>query len=990
MLFCIRILGKTQHYLKRWSVLAIASAWLCGQWAQVRQGGRAGLVRLLAWLSPVLLALVGQVLAGGTTVVNDAYSYIDEFNDNNGVDAVASSGYQNLGGLIEATAGTMTVQSPCFSLPQPAGGTFNKWLFMDVAVAQLANVSGNVLEVETCAGAPLLSRSNLAAGTTSIDLSALAPANTQLRLRWVANHTVSPALGGTPARLDFWKVHGDATGASTVAVTALTTTSGAGGQVAVRVNISSTGAITRNAVLRIPMSEINGLSATGAAVTPFAGTMTDAEKDYGNGAGMKVYRPVQLLGYSVGPDGAAATNALVGAGVAGELRYNLGTLPAGYSGSVNLNFVLQQGTVNGASFKVKAYLNHGATPANALPGLVTQMSPSALSATVTTAGASASWAANQWGPTNAVGPGQTNITTYFAPQLTTTYGVDAENVVMTIDFAAGSCTAIYNGYSMQGAIPANYPYRILQQPTVGAVADKTLILQFDRVAYDSFAGGANPWRITPNYSVPVSCANGSTLAVKATVVYGNPNRTATVTKSHPVQLNYCRTVDGQYALRTMNGSTPTYQAWPSWTEYYIQNGSMKAGDWIAWMLYGSDGGYATHTVTLDKSYILYNVPSWGTFHGLINPYWVSKVYKDSTGTAPLPTEPGFVATADPPHADWKAVSAASIGSAPFNASPNDNNPSAVVLPGTRLLMMKSNDHPTSVAPDYAGLQPFLMLRVADGSYGVAEVAEGTALAPASSGRTYTYETVSNAAGAAHDCGNFVNNTTMYKESAARPMVTEGHTVSVPAGQQVSEYVYPRNHKLASAAVKGKWVVNLFAARNQIDLASVAGSVGGGTVPPGGSIAGIGFAPPNPAACLAATSNNDPACMAVFTVPDNTQPAPAYGGLAAGSSDTDGLLSYPRFLVTFNILRNVPAGSTVSYTAEIRKTDLSALGGDNPTPTARHAANYYSATGSTTVLEAPSINGTLSAPANWPIGGSFSYQWNLTNAGNAPANGFYGS
>ena len=338
-----------------------------GQWLYA-DGQVLNRERVLVALLPLML-LVGHVTAANVGVVNDAYSYEDNFDDNNGVDANASQSYQNIGGILQATGNTMVVVSPCFSLPQPAGGTFNKWLFLDVAVAQLTNTDANTLAVQTCAGGNLLTRT-LAAGTTSVDLSGIDPANSQIRLSWSVNHVNAVAAGGLPARLDFWKVYGDATGASTVAVTALSTSTGAGGQLAVRINITSTGASTRNAVLRIPMSEINGLSATGTAVAPFVGLMTDAEKDYGNGAGMQVYRPVQLFGYTAASDGTGATNALVNQ-VAGELRYNLGTLPSGYSGSVNLNFLVQQGTVNGSTFKIKAYLDHGATPTNALHGAQT-------------------------------------------------------------------------------------------------------------------------------------------------------------------------------------------------------------------------------------------------------------------------------------------------------------------------------------------------------------------------------------------------------------------------------------------------------------------------------------------------------------------------------------------------------------------------------------------------------------------------------------------
>ena len=126
--------------------------------------------RLLLCLLPLLV--VAQVVAAGAGIVNDAYSYEDNFDDNNGIDAAASANYQNLGGLIEATGSTMTVQSPCFSLPQPSGGSFNGWLFMDVAVAQLSNTSSNTLVVDTKNGAVgLPATGNLKAGDQTVPLT---------------------------------------------------------------------------------------------------------------------------------------------------------------------------------------------------------------------------------------------------------------------------------------------------------------------------------------------------------------------------------------------------------------------------------------------------------------------------------------------------------------------------------------------------------------------------------------------------------------------------------------------------------------------------------------------------------------------------------------------------------------------------------------------------------------------------------------------------
>ena len=354
-------------HLKRWPALAGALAWLRGQGALIRRGGRAGMARLLAWLSPVLLVLVGQVMAGGG-VVNDAYSYIDDFNDNNGVDTAASSGYSNVGGSLQATAGTMTVQSPCFSLPQPAGGVFNNWLFLEVGTSQLANTTGNTLTVQSCgagavaAGTVLATKANVAAGTVGLALNGIASNETSIRLNWTVNHSVSPALGGTPARLDFWRVFGKSTGPTVVNVVPLNPAIQPSQSSVFRITFNSNGAITRNAVLRLPMFDINGLSATGTAQAPPNGLASDAQKDYGNGGGLRVNRPVSITAYSTAPDGSSATSTLTANNTAGQLSWNLGDLPSGYSGSVTVTITVPAGTISPSTVAARAYVDHGATP----------------------------------------------------------------------------------------------------------------------------------------------------------------------------------------------------------------------------------------------------------------------------------------------------------------------------------------------------------------------------------------------------------------------------------------------------------------------------------------------------------------------------------------------------------------------------------------------------------------------------------------------------
>lgn len=963
-----------------------------------------GVLRAAAVVAVLAVAgLTAWVMAAGAGVSLDAYGYLDEFDDNNGLHVGNSSNFLNVGGALMATRTTMEVRSNCFALPQPATGRFEGWLYLEATLSATSNVKDNRLHVRSCnkgnattGGNSLVRVDGLVAGTNVIRLDGIDADETHIQLAWEVEHTVSPTSGGTAARLESWRVQGRASGVTTVTVTPLQTTGiGPSSQIPVRVDVASTGGLTRNAMLRIPMGEINGLSATGAATAPDDGLVSDAERDYGTGAGLVLYRALSMLGYNAASNGAAAVNAMTAGNTAGELRYALGDLASGSSASVNLTLLVPPGTMRNQTLAMRAHVDHGAQPAQPVSGLNTAMTASHTTPTLTTTAGVETWGLTGWGPANAVGPGQTGIYYGFRPMHTnyrSPNSADADRVEVKITFNTGSCVPIYTGYRIWGNFSGSLPVRVISAPTVNTPATTPLIIQTDRLPYNSYTD-SNMWRVEPLFNIPASCTDGTQVKLDGSFAYNSSQVVATHSKVLPVVVNYCRRIGsfGASPLRLTNGPTTTFEPWPGWSEYQINGGSIKAGEYFGWALYGSDT-LATQTVVLDRTFVAMTVPAWATFHGLAQVNNTTRIYKDSTGTAPLPTGAGFVPTADPPHPAWRPVTATDINTSPFTATPNDSNPSAVVLPGTRLLVMRTNDSPSTVAPDYGNFRPVLTLRVADGSYGVVEAPEGTRYDNPINPRVYTWETKSSPAGTMRDCGasNTLLGATVFKESVSWPMVGETHGTSAPAGGAFGIYVWPRNHRLASSSVKGKWVVNFFASRLQVDLAGITSTITNGTVPPGGSTAGIVFTPPQPQACRAATSADDPACMAVWTVPDNTQPAPGYGtgNQSTATSDMDNLPQYPMFVLSVPILRNVPAGSLVSYTAEVRRTDLSARGADNAVTVSRHAASHYAATGQTTVLESPSVNAALSAPANWPRNSSFSYQWSLSNDGNAPTNGFY--
>jgi choice-of-anchor C domain-containing protein len=948
--------------------------------------------RLLVLLLPVLLLVVAYVRAQSAGVVNDAHSYIDEFNDNTGIELPSSSGFQNFGGRLDATAATMTVVSNCFALPQPAGGTFDRWLFAEIGLANLTSVTSSSLQVQTCAGAVLATFANPAAGTRSYDISSTAGTTPSIRFVYTATHSGVPGGGVVPARLDFWRAYGQASGAVQVTVVPSRTSAGHNDAVTMSLNISTNGAVARNAVLTFSMDDINGLAANGSAVAPDDGLNEDAEADYGNGGGLRVYRPVTLNNAGNAPDGSPPTSTVAGNN-RGTLSWALGNLPSGYTGTVSVTLRVPIGFVNGRTFAARARLSHGAVPVNALPGLQTTQTAVGTSPTVSVSGNS-NWIQTSYSPFSNVAPGATGVWRDFRPYLSTfaTSGMDAENARVTIEFDRGSCTPIFRSFVIQNAPPAEFTHRLVSAPAANAPATTPLVYHFDRLPWNSYGGGATPTRVTPTFDIPASCADGSQVSLRLTVDYGNPARTVTATYNHPVVVNYCRAAGtGGWVHRQANAGVPTWAPWPAWTEYYITGGSVRAGEFFSVWLYGAESN-ASHTVTLDRSYYLITVPSWLTFHGLTTVNNTSRIFKDSTGTAPLPNDPAFVHAASPPHPAWRPVTATDIGSTPFSAAPNDSNPSAVVGPGTRLLFVRENDHPRTTGPSFGSFNPEALFRVADGSYGVPEQAEGTANTGFLPGRVYTWETQSNPAGVARDCGNFNSSTTMTKESVSWPRVLANFDgrPNVAAGQTASLNLYPENRKWASAPVRGVWVVNLFDARDRVNLGAVAGSVNtaGRTWPPGANPGGIVFTPPNPSACLAALNDNDPACMARWEVPENAQPAPAYGERDAQDADRDNIIPYPVFNLQLPILRNAPAGVPLPVRFEVRRTDLSARGADNAVATARHGVGNYTVVQNVTVLEAPELATTLNAPSSWPHNNRYTLQLQLENRGNAASQGFY--
>ncbi|MEN9628292.1 MAG: hypothetical protein RJA10_1519, partial [Pseudomonadota bacterium] len=910
---------------------------------------------------PWVLGLAAWVGAQGVSVINDAYSFEDNFNDNVGIDGSGSTGWQNNGGLIQANAQNFRLQSTCFSLPQPVGSTFDGWLFGDLSLSQTGNLSSHRLEVQDCAGNVLVTQTSPIAGGASVDLRSIPASTTSIRLAYIATHSATPN-GSTvlPVRVDFWRVFGQATGPTQLTVTQSATSILPNNGNTITLSYSSTGATTRNAVLVVPMSEVNGWNAANAVSAPDDGLATDAEVDYGNGDGLRAWREITVSSANAttgsvspvhsnpgGPVDAALTNTRTG-----DIQWNLGTIGSGSSGSATLVVRARQGMALGSTYAMRARIRHGATPLQAIAGLSATQSVTSTAPTVTVNGLHGV-SLQTYAPYTGLGPGAQDIDTYAGPLNTQNAGpnaVDLVGVRVTVTFDSGTCTPLFDRWQRGGPLSTiTYPHRVISAPTAGQPATTPLVVEFDRLPFN-----ADFQVVRSFFDVPTTCTDGQEVRLTYRLQVASPVVDSSGVRTFAVATNACHSAgNGGFLHRnsqaTATGSSWQGAAWPGQPEFYeifASNGHTRAGEYFtSWSPYAQESA-RTHTLTLDRTYAVLTVQPGVTFHGLNTRGFATRVYKDSTGTAALPGAAGFSPLADPPHSAWQRVTinpvrptqTATAGQishdptvtgdahiTPFSAAPNDANPSAVVAPGTRLMIVKWNDNPAWQGPDFGNFAPQALWRMADGSYGVAEPAEGTQVSVNTGLQQWSYKQGVSPGDVPQSCGAAFGATgTTRKGAVSMPRIVALNPQSgaIQAGQTVNLLYYPANLNSASARTQGSYVVNLFNLRNQLDLSAVTGGfvTSGLNVPAGGNLANIVFTPPNPAACAAALTADNPACMAVWAVPADTQ-LPNGWGNRAGS--TDDYTNAYRFSLNVPILRTVAAGTVLNFVPEIRRTDLSA-------------------------------------------------------------------
>ncbi|MGA1842706.1 MAG: MopE-related protein [bacterium] len=921
----------------------------------------------------MVITLLTTPLLVHAEVYNDAYSYEDSFEDTSGLNLSETAGFEVSGGALQAVASPAVAVSESISLPQPEGGTFLGWSFLKINLSALGT-SSNTLEVQDCSGSTLLTINALPEGESEIDLSGISePA---IRLMWT--------VGQVGAKLNFWNIYGTADGATCIDVFPDSDMVNAGDTVTFTISLSTSGAMARNPVLRFSLDDINGLHTPGVD----DGLAEDAEVDYGWGNGVVSYRPLEFVFSSSGPNGELPVNEPAFGETSGEVVWNLNNLSDGFSDNVVVILRVPQGYINGKSLAARAMLEHGISSV-----IYTNMMSVIETSSLVTVNSMASSAQLMYTNYNNLGPGATNI--YDAPYvrgplpLPDTNPSDLEDITVTIT-GIGTCFPLFKSVDVR----FGSDFQIVSTPAVGKpiTGSDPVIVHFDRGDFHHYC----IW-IYIYYDVPGTCSEGDTIGTQSEIVVGNPSWTDTDSQLHNVVFETCRR-GTNHVHRVMRGNDPgNYLLWPGWTEYYIRYGSLRTGEYFtSWMPYGNEG-WRIHTVPLDHSYDLIEIPAGITFHGIRQYNYLSQLYKDCTGTAPAPTDPAFNHNTDPPHTVWKPVDIAWYG-APFSNPPDENDSRGVALPGCRLLGVKDNDNPAWQGPDNGIWRVTSLWRMCDGTYGCSELAEGTVMSLIG-GTIFTYETVTNPAGAAHECFTY-NGWPLYKELKSWPKVYGWPEENqVPAGQVAHIILNPENQNHASQWVDGRWVVNLYAIREYIDLTGITGEVltDGLNIPaPDQNVLGqsciaeddIIFNVPDPIGCSSAVNEDDSACMAWWEVPPACQPPNGWGNPIPGNYANDDFVPMYRFRLNVPILNTTPANTVLDFIGEVRVNDLTVRGADNAVDPVRWPVNNYTASTSVTVLELPGLDITKAGPVAKKLGDTITYTLEATNYGNSPNDGWY--
>jgi hypothetical protein len=967
---------------------------------------KRNIIRFLGFGLGLILINFFTIETSIALVINDAYTYQDSFEDSSGINLSETTGFINTGGTMEATTQSSTLTSNCFSLPQPAGGSFQEWSFLDIEAVDLTDVTTNTLEIRDCSD-NVLQTETLSEGTNSFDLSSIPNTNTQLKLVFQAEHSNTPGAGATPAKLHFWEVYGKSQNITSLTVTPNQTSIDNNSTITFNLNLSSNGATTQNPILTLSLDDINGEGDTDTNGNGQIdlGLVQDAtvcydidndgtvETDPAQGE-CDFYRPIEFSSASNGPNGETPTTPNQG-DTTGTITYNLNNLPDGYSGSATVTLQIPKGYVDQKTLRARAELSFGTESNDG--NYNNQQAISAESQEVVVEGA-VERQMHITSSVNNLAPGSQEVLDYaYLRNLignAEENGADFENTTLTIHGGDGSCIPTFDSIYTYSRL--NYPFTILSQPNPGESLDASnpLVIKFHRThLYTTSVASRSGFY----YDVPLTCSDGEQIVFTAEAV-ADDSWTDNYSRTHNIITNPCRTASW-HAIRLMSGfdfPNNNYIYWPGHNEYYINNESLRPGEYFNYRLYGN-GGPASHTITLDHTYTLTEIPPGLSFHGIPNYSWLNGIYKDSDGDALSPDNPAFT-HGDPESSGWHPVEMTWPGT-PFSDSPDDSNPLAMALPGTRLLTVKNDDNPRTVDPDHGGMIGYFIFRTCDGSFFCPQETVGSSVAINSvSSKLYTYQT--QVTPHTQECVNSLPGHTNYLETKSWPKpVLSTNEDQKASGENAKIILSPRNNNSASQYPQSTWGFNLYNLREQINLTGLTGEVvlpSGAEFPhPDQNIAGescnpddITFHIPDETTCLASTDPNSADCFAYWEVPDACQIPNGWGAPISGDYTQDNYQQSYQLHLSAPILSTVPAGTTLDFQAEVRTTDLSTLGADNAVDTTRWPETNYTDTTSITVLASPSLDVTQTAPSIWPADNSFTYLTEVENQGNGPNNGIY--
>jgi uncharacterized repeat protein (TIGR01451 family) len=953
----------------------------------------------------VVVVLFASVFQRGlfAAPVNDAYQYEDSFADNTGID-LTSTGFVNLGGSQTAKSKTNELISGCFELPGPVGSVFTGWSFAEVQIDDLTQVETHTLHVESCDGATGYVALSPPVGRTSFDLSGLPVSASQIRFRWQIKYQGNG--GSRTAAISLWKALGTSTGVTGLQITPSAMTVESNSDVAFALGLSSNSVTTKNPLLSVDLNVLNGTPGTG---TSGIGLATDATVCYDlNSDGIagapdtecQRYRPIEFLSASDGTSGEPVnlsaltqpTQVPATSGPTdGKITWQLNDLPDGYAGSISVNLHVPQGYIDGKKLALAATLEFGETSTDGT--LNNYQSVTAQSSDVNVVSAHAG-SIRAWSPYGNVAPGAENVyDNYYLRNFVAqnTNPSDHENITVVID-ANGASTCVPTFRSATVTSRYNWPATV-DLPAMGAALDTNPVtVKFFRASYVNDSSNA---RSIVRYDVPATCANGTRVRTEAQVSSPAPVINDTRTRTHNVVFEACRSGYNhmhriQTGLLVENNYTPA----PAWPEYYINNGSLRPGEYFStWSPYG-DSTYRTHTIVLDKSYAVIDVPDTATFHG----YRTRRredtdsaifFFKDPDGSAPNPVDVAFNNNFDPatesPAAGWYPVERDWTGPfASYTGSAVDNtNPSAVVGPGGRILVVKTNDNTSSGASDYGLFRTQAVWRVCDGDFGCGIPASNSTVQV--TGNMFTYQQTQSPF--VRQCAS-MSGYRAYTEAVSYPKVyASAEQQNVQAGAIASIIVTPHNSNYASQYVDGRWSIDLSDIADNIDLDNVTGEVltDGLNLPGAGQNVAGQSCSASDIAFVAPTSANP---IAYWDVPAQCQIPNGWGYRIDNNTSQDNYVPAYQLKLNAPVEVTTLAGTVLEFPAQIRTSDLSATGADNAVATSRWPASNYQATASVTVLENPTVNATKTAPAGWPVNSTFSYVLSIENQGNTPLFGYF--